>query len=174
MPEAALPHSRMQVKIYWINYEESGGIGIMPRPRGGDWLDDEMRSLRASGVEVVVSLLESQEVAELDLGQEQAVCKVHAMEYISFPISDRSVPSSRAGVESLSDRLAEFISEGKKVVIHCRQGIGRSAIIAACVLAERGMSVDEAFERIAQARGCPVPDTPKQRKWVDRFVKDSS
>jgi hypothetical protein len=28
----------MQVRIYWISDLESGRLGVMPRPRGGDWL----------------------------------------------------------------------------------------------------------------------------------------
>ena len=48
----------MQVRIYWIDDFESGRLGIMPRPRGGDWLEDEIRSLKVSGVDAVVSLLE--------------------------------------------------------------------------------------------------------------------
>jgi predicted protein tyrosine phosphatase len=31
-------------------------------------------------------------------------------------------------------KLECFLADGKNVAIHCRQGIGRSALIAACVL----------------------------------------
>jgi protein-tyrosine phosphatase len=55
---------------------------------------------------------------------------------------------------------------GKSVVIHCRQGVGRSALTAACVMAVGGVPVDEALEKIQNARSCPVPDTPEQRRWV--------
>jgi hypothetical protein len=34
----------MQARIYWIDDLESGQLGIMPRPRGGDWLEDEIQS----------------------------------------------------------------------------------------------------------------------------------
>ncbi len=49
-------------------------------------------------------------------------------------------------------------------------GIGRAAVIAACVLAMLGVAVDTAFEAIAVARGCPVPDTLEQRAWVAQFA----
>lgn len=64
----------MQAKIYWIDGVAPGRLGIIPRPRGGDWLQDGIRLLKLSGVDVVVSLLESEEVAELDLAEEQALC----------------------------------------------------------------------------------------------------
>jgi hypothetical protein len=34
-----------------------------------------------------------------------------------------------------------------------------------------GTSVDGAFEKIKAARGCPVPDTPEQHKWVAGLVE---
>jgi hypothetical protein len=32
----------MEVDIYWINIPGDGKLGIIPRPRGGDWLEDEI------------------------------------------------------------------------------------------------------------------------------------
>jgi protein-tyrosine phosphatase len=71
-------------------------------------------------------------------------------------------------------RLKGFIEEGKNLVIHCRQGIGRSTVMAVAVLALRGMPAETAFDVIARARGCSVPDTGQQRDWVINLVKDIS
>jgi protein-tyrosine phosphatase len=67
--------------------------------------------------------------------------------------------------------LANLLKEGRGVVVHCRQGVGRSALIAACVLVLSGVSVNKAFELIENARGCSVPDTEEQRKWVVQFAE---
>ena len=45
-------------------------------------------------------------------------------------------------------------------------GIGRSALVAACLLKSQGIGVDEAFAMISRARGFSVPDTEEQREWV--------
>src|ERR1700688_830549 len=93
---APRPEGRLFVRneVYWIKSPTMGRLAIMPRPRGGDWLDDEVASLRAAGVDVVLSLLTPGEVAELDLAEEQALCEAQGMQFLSFPILDRSVPSS--------------------------------------------------------------------------------
>ena len=65
----------MHVKVFWINQSDSGHIGIIPRPRGGDWLEDEIASLHQSHADVIVSLLENDEISELDLTQEQTLCE---------------------------------------------------------------------------------------------------
>jgi protein-tyrosine phosphatase len=91
------------------------------------------------------------------------------MTFIHFPIPDRDVPSSSLDALAVARGLADRMAEGKAVAVHCRQGVGRSALLAACVLACLGEAPEAALERIAQARGCPVPDTPEQPAWVLRF-----
>jgi hypothetical protein len=66
----------------------------MPRPCGGDWLEDEIQSWRQAGVDVVVSLLTREEQTELNLADEEALCRANGIEFGSFPIVDRGVPSS--------------------------------------------------------------------------------
>jgi protein-tyrosine phosphatase len=68
-------------------------------------------------------------------------------------------------------RLENRLASGKSVGIHCRQGVGRSALLGACLLAAAGVDVRVAFERIRAARGCPVPDTLEQQEWVARFAR---
>ena len=164
----------MQVKVYWIEGVGPGRLGVMPRPRGGDWLEDEVRSLKASGVDAVASLLEREEVAELDLTDEQASCEACGVSYLSFPIRDYGVPDSAREASGFARALRGMLREGKSVVVHCRQGIGRSSLLAACVLALCGATADEAFQRIEAARGRPVPDTPEQREWVARLAEEVS
>lgn len=160
----------MQVKVHWIGGLEAGRLGIMPRPRGGDWLGDEILSLKSSGVGAVVSLLEDSEVEELDLAAERGLCEAEGISFLSFPIPDRGVPPSGRQAVEFAGGLSKLLRSGGSVVIHCRQGVGRSALVAACVLALGGVPVEEAFRRIEAARGCPVPDTPEQRSWVARLI----
>lgn len=161
----------MKLSIYWIGSVKSGRIAIMPRPRGGDWLADEAASLRADGVDVVVSCLTHEECRELDLLDEATACAEAGIEFLSFPIVDRSVPTSFRETDAFLNVLENRLSNGKNVVVHCRAGIGRSSLLAACLLARRGMSVSDAFALITVKRGCSVPDTREQQQWVGRFVE---
>ena len=47
----------MRTEVYWIKGPWQGGLAILPRPRGGDWLNDKVRAWRQSGLYRVVSLL---------------------------------------------------------------------------------------------------------------------
>jgi protein-tyrosine phosphatase len=160
----------MKAEIYWIAGAPQGRLAVLPRPRGGDWLEEEVESLRLAGVDALVCLLTRTEMAELGLVDEAEVCVAHSIPFVSFPILDRGVPASFQETLTVVRQLAALLEQGKAVGIHCRQGVGRSAMIAACVLAALGESPDVAFESIAKARRCPVPDTPEQHEWVRRFV----
>lgn len=164
----------MAIKVYWISGLEPGRLGIMPRPLGGAALEGELRSLKESEVDAVVCLLEPQEIAELNLAEEQSRCEAQGILYLSFPIGDFSVPRSKRETHVLARRLANFVQAGKTVVIHCRGGIGRSSLLASCVLSQLGVSIDDAFELIGSARGIKVPETEEQQAWVAEFAENQT
>ena len=155
--------------IYWIEGPWRGRLAILMRPRGGDWLEDDVAVWRRAGLDLVVSLLMMDESAELGLGREGEVAHQQGLEYISFPVADRNVPTSWKDAHRLVQQLMARLSEGKQIGVHCRLGVGRSALLAASVLVSSAVGVGPAFERIEKARGCPVPDTPEQRLWVEQF-----
>jgi protein-tyrosine phosphatase len=162
----------MRSKLYPIDGPWPGRLAILPRPRGGDWLEDEVAGWRKAGVQVVVSALTPDEIESMDLGQEQAAAERQGLAFIRFPIPDRGTPDSFAASEAVFRQLDKLLNEGKEVGVHCRQGIGRSALIAATLLVLAGVAPPEAWQRIESTRGCPVPDTLEQRTWVERFTRN--
>ena len=161
------------MSIYWIGLP-GVRLGIMARPRGDDWLVDDLRALKCAGVDVIVSALTAPEAEELGLIEEAEGCAQNGLLFVSFPIEDRSLPAHFTDFGVFVNKLLEHSRNGRSVVIHCRAGIGRSSLIAAAVLTRMGLSADEAFRLIEQARGRPVPDTPEQRRWVERYSGCSS
>ena len=159
----------MLSELYWISDRTPGKLALMARPRAGDWLEDEIGHWRASGIDAVVSLLETEEVSDLGLQPERALCEQHCIDFLSFPIVDRGIPASMRETKALAETLLGRIARGQAVAIHCRAGIGRSSIIAGSVLVLDGMSANEALAAIATARRTPVPDTDAQRLWLADF-----
>jgi protein-tyrosine phosphatase len=162
----------MRAEVYWIEGPWPGRLAIVPRPRGGGWLEDEIQAWRQVGIQTIVSALTSEESQELDLVREAALCEANGIQFISFPIMDRGVPPSIQVAAEVVRRLEERLAAGATVAVHCRQSVGRAAVLAACILTAAGVEVAAAFERIRVARGCGVPDTVEQREWVGRFARD--
>lgn len=142
----------------------------MARPRADDWLEREVDAWKAAGVGQILSLLERDEVSELGLQAEAETCRGRGIFFLSFPIPDRGVPDADE-VRQIAGRLARDVVDGRSVAIHCRAGIGRSSLMAACVLVLMGMAPGEALSLIRDARGVPVPDTDEQRDWIMSFSR---
>lgn len=156
----------MKATVYSINEAAPNRIAIVARPRGGDWLCDELSALSQEGIDVLVSMLTEEEADELGLHRESDGCEAAAIKFVNLPIPDRSVPLDKDDFLRSVEHLAEMVRAGRSLGVHCRASIGRSSVLAVSILVRLGWDADEAFYAVESARGCSIPDTPEQRQWV--------
>ena len=139
------------------------------RPRGEDWLEDELRRIKQGGIDTLVSLLEPFEARMLGLAQEEAQARAAGLEFLSYPIPDTHVPEDEAAFRQFVNGIAGRLKQGEHVGVHCRGCIGRATITAACALIHLGWKAGSAIEAITRARGTTVPDTVEQEDWILRY-----
>ncbi len=138
----------------------------MSKPAGGEYLSDDIYYLSRSGFTHIVSLLEYPEASELELSSEADHCQSNDIHFEQFPIQDRSTPESiQSFVESLSRSYNALLS-GANLIAHCRAGIGRSGIYTTSLLIRHGLTAQEAFALVSEARGFTIPDTQAQVDWI--------
>lgn len=155
--------------FFWIGGDNAPSLAIVLRPRGEDWLEEEMRRLKQSGIHTVVSMLEMEEAASLGLANEAAEANNAGLQFLSFPIADRELPYDIAAFCKFVFGLAERLRTGEHIGIHCRASIGRATIASACTLIHLGWSPQAALAAIEKARRVSVPDTAEQTKWILRY-----
>lgn len=158
-------------QLYWVDGPWAGRLAMCARPRGGEWLEDEMAGWRNSGVETVCSLLTREEERDLDIVREEVEASAHGMKFLSLPIMDREVPASQNNFVRALEELDRDLSAGRNVVLHCRQGVGRTGLVAACLLLSKGERPDAAVQKLSTARGTQVPETEEQRRWIERYAE---
>lgn len=159
----------MKADLFRIPGPWRGQLAIAAKPRGGDWLDGEASDWRRADLDVIVSLLETEEAVQLGLLDERRAAEGHELRFISFPIPDRGIPSSLEDALSLIGEITSQLEAGKNVAVHCRQGVGRSGLIASGVLIASGTIPQQAMQIVSSARGVPVPETTEQRRWAERL-----
>lgn len=142
-------------------------MAIMPAPPPQD-LERAILYWKEEGVDIVVSLLELAEVPGF-VEAEGELCDELGLELLWFPIRDGAVPVSATAFNGLIARLGEEVGMGKSVAIHCRAGIGRSALVAIGVLNYLNIGADAALDMVAEARMLEVPQTEEQRQWILGF-----
>jgi protein-tyrosine phosphatase len=155
----------MRAEMYEITGCPAGRIATMPRPRGGEWLKNEIISMRGAGVTDIVTLLTLPEEMELGLHLEQKLCEDAGIFLHRFPVVDRGVPG-RENFDRFIAKLLPILRAGGFIAIHCRAGIGRSSVIAAGLLCGLGVPAPQALDMISRARGFDVPDTQQQFDFI--------
>jgi protein-tyrosine phosphatase len=160
-------------EIFWIEGNPPVPLAIVLRPRGGDWLEDELLRMKRDGIETLVSLLERDEADMLDLGKEGLWAEMIGLRFLSHPIPDVHVPPNAADFQIFVSDLADRLRAGEHIGVHCRGSIGRATVTAACALIELGWTAKDALAAIGVARGCVVPDTQEQEEWILRYKASS-
>jgi protein-tyrosine phosphatase len=152
---------------YWINSR----LAIIPRPRGDEELDDDMHALYEAGIDIIVSMLEPAEAAELGLQDEQSSALSAGIALLSFPIPDHGIPQDRKKFAAFLSGLERQMLAGRRIGVHCRGCVGRSGVVTASLLIRSGISHKQAWTQISAARGYLVPETAEQKAWVNYNIK---
>ena len=130
-----------------------------------------MLALREAGIDLLVSMLETDEAAELGLQEESDAAGESGLSFIRFPIPDGGVPQSAGEFKELLSRLEDKLAAGKRTGVHCRACIGRSSVVTVSLLVRSGVPHDAAWKQVENARGYIVPDTDEQKACVNRNIR---
>lgn len=158
---------RQRNGLFWIETRAPGRLAIVRRPGSADALDDVIAEWLAVGIDTVVCLLEDDERRGLGLEREAEACREAGLVFIELPIEDFGVPASTARIMPVLQRIVAALRQGGSVGIHCNQSVGRSGLLASCVLVALGFEPVEAFHVVSKSRGMTVPETSEQRRWIE-------
>jgi ADP-ribosyl-[dinitrogen reductase] hydrolase len=139
----------------------------------GAWNRDlgiDLQAVKDWGATVLVSLIEHHEFSELRVRGLSRQTKAFELDWIHLPIQDVSIPSPSAekGWQTIGIELAARLKRGENIVLHCKGGLGRTGMMAACLLREFGMGADEAIKSVRVARHGAI-ETREQEKYVRSY-----
>ena len=135
-------------------------------------LDIDLRDLRlVHGTDVLVALIRDYEYELLGIPDLVERAEAHGMTVRRFEIEDVSVPepASEGAFRELIDELDAHLAAGRNLTVHCRGGLGRSGLVAACVLVRHGIGASEAIARVRAARPGAV-ETHGQERYVHAYA----
>lgn len=117
----------------------------------------ELDSIREQGINAIVNLCG--EFCDLHSIEQSAGFEVYFL-----PVADETAPDM-GKLEAGLDWLDEAVYLGKKVLIHCRHGIGRTGTFVTAYLLRRGFSQKKALKLL---KGCRATPTNFSQWWLLR------
>lgn len=143
---------------------------------GEDWNRDVRvdltRMKEVFGMQKLVSMIEPFEYRELGIEDLPDQCAELGIEHHVHSILDGSLPSDVVAFKLDMEILMADLLEGTRLVIHCKGGLGRAALTAACLIiraSDGEVSPEDAIALVQQARGTGALADRKQREFVKRF-----
>jgi protein-tyrosine phosphatase len=130
----------------------------------------DMQTLAASGAKVLAPLIEDFEFDMLGMDGYHAAAELNNLEVKAFAIPDQHAPGRRADFAAFVDELMTDLLDGRGVVVHCRGGLGRAGLAAACLLVQGGMAADGAVALVRRTRSPHAIETSEQLQFVHDFA----
>ena len=101
--------------VYWLTGPWKGKVALAARPRGGDWLADDIAYWKRAGIRSILSLLTPGEQLELGLQDEWREMQRQGLEFSSFPIPDLQLPRSEAKLAEALEKVTGNLSNEKRL-----------------------------------------------------------
>ena len=100
----------------------------------------------------------------------EAEAKKRLINWVHRPIGDMDIPKNDTlyGLNKIRPQLLEAINRDLSIAIHCMGGLGRSGTIAAIILADLGIPLQSAIDRVRQFRPGAI-ETKAQENFVRRM-----
>jgi protein-tyrosine phosphatase len=124
---------------------------------------DELDSIKSQGIDAIVNLCG--EFSDLHEIEESA-----GFEVFFLPIDDENAPKMAEMEEGLA-WLDEAVYLGKKVLVHCRHGIGRTGTFVTAYLLRRGFSLKKAAKLLKKMEARANPTNFSQWWLLRKFGK---
>ena len=130
-----------------------------------------LQAYRQAGAGMVVSLLPEPELQRLGLGQIASDCATQALQWAHCPIEDFAAPGDEfeAAWQRFGPTVHALLDQGQGVALHCRAGLGRTGTVAARILLERGVPLQQAIETVRRTRPGSI-ETSVQENYLRRLA----
>ena len=129
---------------------------------------NSIKEFASTGYDVLVTLLEKGEFEKLSVPRLRESVVKAGLESLWFPIVDQSVPRDLSAFDKFMTKLVTRIKRGKRIIVHCKKGHGRTGMIACCCLIKLGYSWDNAVRTVRAIR----KDTSILESIQINFIKE--
>ncbi|HPT49247.1 MAG TPA: dual specificity protein phosphatase family protein [Accumulibacter sp.] len=132
-----------------------GGLILTPCP-GTKGVEPAvaLEQLQTAGADAIVTLMPGLEMIDNAVTTLPELCQQRGLQWFHLPIEDDHAPEADFAIAWQAQRRAvhDLLDSGKRIAIHCKGGSGRTGLLAAQILIERGWSKSAAIAAVKDLR----------------------
>ncbi len=121
--------------------EGTGALIFTPCPGTKETsIDDALATLCQAGAAALITLMTKEELIQHKADGLAVLCATHGLQWFHCPIEDDRAPKddfTKAWLHA-GPAVHQLLTEGKTIAIHCKGGSGRTGLMAAQIMLERG------------------------------------
>lgn len=140
-------------------------------------LSTDLRQFLSAGISHILCLLNPSELRSIGVDPDKysVLATELGLHLFTYPIIEMSTPEDISSFESQAMQpLLECINSGQSILVHCRGGIGRAGLVAACALLRLGQATGPRMAihmvRIARDRRCV--ESRKQEDFIALYFRE--
>ena len=117
-------------------------------------LSTSLNEIKATGAQAVLTFMTKAELDKNELSDIGKSVKGKGMSWFHLPIDDDEAPQAPflTAWETAGPAVHRLIEQGKTIAVHCKGGSGRTGVVAAQILIERGEKIEPVMKRIKLLR----------------------
>ena len=149
------------------------GTGDLILAAGRQGLGNDLEAIRDWGAVGLLTLNETAELEGLGLSALQSEVEGRDLLWWHCPIPDFCAPGRafESAWDTAALQMREELTAGRRVLIHCLAGLGRTGTVAARLLIEQGVPSETAIQRVRQARPRAIQSDEQFRYLLDQQWK---
>ena len=135
--------------------EQGGSLIFTPCPgtKGTD-VQTSVSQLKQAGAQAVITLTPDEEMARLGVEDLPDACRSQGLAWLHLPVEDDAVPAPlfHERWQAQKVRAQRILDQGGALAIHCKGGSGRTGLLAAIILLERGNKLERVLSMVQALR----------------------
>ncbi|PKH02205.1 protein phosphatase [Psychromonas sp. MB-3u-54] len=142
--------------LFTLSVENSTACIILtpcPGTKGVD-LVNSLQQIKASGATALLTFMTQKELDKNQLSDIGKASEAQGLQWFHLPIVDDEAPGNPflKAWKSAGPIVHDLIAQGKSIAVHCKGGSGRTGLISAQILIERGEALAPLLARIQIVR----------------------
>ena len=136
-------------------------------------LQASLEQLASAGAVAILTLMPIEEMQRNAVNDLPALCASLGLQWFHLPIEDDRAPEQafQTSWQLAKGKIHALVESGKSIAIHCKGGSGRTGLVAAQILLERGVPLEQVIDKVRAVRPNAL-QLPAHQAYINQTAQE--